>query len=177
MRFASKSQRYKREVRKPVFALVQGANGPEKVATRENIIAEFRQAGLTAHEREQVLARFTFNGLAEGEDALRRVSIYDTDQEAVDQEWDDETKAAIEANLIEGQNEWYFQLVEQRAAKPWPTYDSQTPKQILDTVVATGADVEGVLLYERENKNRATLVGELESQLAAEEEKEPLVAA
>lgn len=177
MRFASKSQRYKREVRKPVFALIQGANGPEKVATRENNIAEFRQAGLTPHEREQVLARFTFNGLAEGEDAMRRVSIYDTDQEAADQGWDAETKAAIEQNLIEGQNEWYFLLEEKKAAKPWPTYDSQTPKQILDTLAATGAEVEGVLLYERENKNRSTLISELEAQTAAEEESEPLVAA
>lgn len=175
MRFASKSQRYKREVRKPVYALVQGPDGPEKTATRENIIAEFRQAGLTPHERQQVLARFTFGGLAEGEDPMRRVSLYDTDQEAADHGWDDATKAAVEQNLLEGQSEWYFCLEEQRAAKPWPTYDSQTPKQILDTVTATGADVEGVLLYERENKNRATLISELESQIA--EEPEPLVTA
>ena len=175
MRFASKSQEYNREVIKPIFTLIQGPAGPEQHATRAPHLAQFVQSGLTAHEREQVRARFTFNGQYEGEDPMRRVSIYDTDQEAALHGWDAETKAAVEQNLLEGQNEWYFKLEERRAGKPWPSYDSQTPKQILDTAALIGADVEGVIAYERENKNRSTLVAELEAKLIGDPE--PLVAA
>lgn len=175
MRFASKSQEFNREVRKPVFGLIQGPGGPEKHVTRDSIMAQFVQSGLTPHEREQVKARFTFLGQYEGEDPTRRVSIYDTDMEATLNGWDAETKAEVEQNLIEGQGEWYFLLEEKRAPKPWPNYDSQTPKQILDTVSITGADVEAVIAYERENKKRTTLVTELEALLAGDPE--PLIAA
>ena len=176
MRFASKSQEYNREVRKPIFTLIQGPGGPEQHCTRKSIMAQFVQSGLTAHEREQARARFTFLGQYEGEDPMRRVSIYDTDQEANLNGWDAETKAAVEQNLIDGQNEWYFLLEEKKAAKPWPSYDSQTPKQILETVEVIGADLESVILYERENKNRSTLITELSTKLTVEEP-EPLVAA
>ena len=175
MRFASKSQEYNREVRKPIFTLIQGPAGPEQHCTREAILAQFMQSGVTANEREQVRARFKFGGLAEGEDPMRRVSIYDTDEQAELHGWDAETKAEVEQNLLEGQNEWYFKLEELKSERPWPTYDSQTPKQILDTLAVTGADVESVIAYERENKNRSTLVAELEAKLIGDPE--PLVAA
>jgi len=175
LRFASKSQEYNREVRKPIFALIQGPGGPEKVATRDGIMAQFEQSGLTAHEREQVRAKFTFLGQYEGEDPMRRVSIYDTDQAARFNDWDAETKAEIEQNLLEGQNEWYFVLEDLRATKPWPTYDKQTPKQIIETAAVIGADLEAVIAYERENKNRPTLVSELETLMV--QEPEPLIAA
>ena len=70
MRFASKSQEYNREVRKPIFTLIQGPAGPEQHCTREAILAQFMQSGVTANEREQVRARFKFGGLAEGEDPM-----------------------------------------------------------------------------------------------------------
>ena len=176
MRFASKSQEYNRTVRQPIFTIVQGPAGPEQKATREPIMAQFSQGGLTQYEKAQCAARFTFGGAAEGEDVMRRVSIYDTDYEATHNDWDAETKAAVEQNLLEGQNEWYFMLEEKRADKPWPSYGEQTPKQILDTATVIGADIEGVIAYERENKNRATLIAELQQKLAAQEP-EPLIAA
>ena len=176
MRFASKSPGFNRTVLQPIFTLVQGPGGPEQHATRQPIMAQFEQEGLTPHERAQCVSRFTFLGQYEGEDPLRRVSIYDTDYEAVKNEWDAETKRLVEQNLLEGVGEWYFLLEEKRADKPWPSYDSQTPKQILETVAVTGADIEAVIVYERENKNRSTLITELETKLKVEEP-EPLIAA
>lgn len=176
MRFVSKSQEFNREVRKPVYGLIQGPGGPEKHVIVDSIMAQFSQGGLTNAEWEQVRERFSFGGLAEGENPRRRVSIYDTDVEAAINDWDVDTKSQVEQNLLEGQSEWYFLLEEIKADKPWPSYDAQTPKQILETVAVTGANIEAVIAYERENKNRVTLVTELKS-LIATEEPEPLVAA
>lgn len=176
MRFASKSQEYNRTVRQPIYTIVQGPAGPEYKPTREPIMAQFEQGGLTQFEKAQCAARFTFLGSAEGEDVMRRVSIYDTDEAANAEGWDADTKREVEENLVAGQNEWYFMLEVKRASKPWPSYSEQTPKQILDTVTTIGANIEDVLAYERENKNRATLIAELQQKIT-EQEPEPLVAA
>ncbi len=160
-RYLSKSESYKRTVRQPVTTLVAGPAGPEVHPVREAIMAEFQKGGLTAHERELARQTFFFRGLAEGENPLSRVSLFDTDVEARLQGWTDETKAEIEAALDSGRNEWYFRVEEQRLPTPWPLYDKQTPKQIVETLKATGSDPEYVAAYERENKNRATVLTEL----------------
>jgi hypothetical protein len=175
MRFISKSQRYSRTVRQPVIELIQGLRGPEEKVTRGAIMAVFEQSGVTPFERELSKQRFTFLGQYEGEDAMRRVSIYDTDVEARANLWDAKTKAEVEASLIEGQNEFYFVVEELALPAPWATYDKQAPKQIVETLKVTGADYESVIAYERENKNRSTLIAELEA--IGAEESEPLVAA
>lgn len=118
-------------------------------------MAQFAQAGLTEHEKAQVKERFTFLGQYEGEDPMRRVSIYDTDLETRLNEWDDETKKDVEANLLEGQGEFYFLLDEQRQPKPWPNYDNlRSADKIAEIVKEQGYDSEAVIAYERENKNR-----------------------
>lgn len=175
MRFISKSQRYSRTVRQPEVTLVQGLRGPEEKVTRDAIMAVFEQSGVTPYERELAKQRFTFLGQYEGEDPMRRVAIYDTDVEARVFDWDAKTKAEVEASLIEGQNEWYFVVEELALVAPWATYDKQAPKQIVETLKVTGADFESVIAYERENKNRSTLIAELET--VGAEESEPLVAA
>jgi len=175
MRFISKSQRYSRTARQPMIDLIQGLRGPEEKVTRDAIMAVFEQSGVTPYERELAKQRFTFLGQYEGEDPMRRVSIYDTDVEARRNLWDAQTKAEVEASMIEGQNEFYFVVEELALPAPWATYDKQAPKQIVETLKVTGADPEVVVAYERENKNRATLIAELEA--IAAEELEPLVAA
>jgi hypothetical protein len=175
MRFISKSQRYSRTVRQPEMTLIQGPRGPEEKVTRDVIMAVFEQSGLTPYERELSKQRFNFLGQYEGEDPMRRVAIYDTDVEARVFNWDAKTKAEVEASLLEGQNEFYFVVEELALEAPWSTYDKQPPKQIVETLKVTGGDPEYCIAYERENKNRTTLIEEL--QAIGAEESEPLVAA
>lgn len=175
MRFISKSQRYSRTARQPVIELIQGLRGPEEKVTRDAIMAVFEQSGVTPYERELAKQRFSFLGQYEGEDPVRRISTYDTDVEARRYLWDAQTKSAVEASMIEGQNEFYFLVEELALAAPWATYDKQAPKQIVETLKVTGADPEACIAYERENKNRSTLIAEIEA--IGAEESEPLVAA
>lgn len=162
MRFASKSEEYNRTVRQPIMGLVQGPAGPERIATRDGIMAQFIQGGLTSFEKEQCRNRFTFLGQYEGEDVMRRISLYDTEEAAKALEWDAETKAEVEQNLLEGQNEFYFLLEEFRQPKPWPNYDEQRQAaKIAETVSTLGLDVEAVIAYERENENRKAVIDAL----------------
>lgn len=176
MRFASKSPGFNRTVQQPQWNTIRGDSGEmEKNVTRPWIMAQFEQMGLTAFEKEQVAARLKFTGLGEGEDPMRRVSIYDTDIAAESEGWDADTKARVEKSLLEGQSSTYFLLEEYRQPLPWPSYDEFTaPTKIAETVQTLGLDVEGVLAYERENKARPSVVRALEA-LAGEPE--PLVAA
>jgi hypothetical protein len=175
MRFASKSQEYNRTVLQPLFDRVRGQSGETEIAVkRDGIMAQFEQMGLTAYERAQCADRFNFLGVSEGENPLRRVSIYDTDYAAEQGGWSADTKAAVEKNLLEGQNDWYFLLEEQRQPLPWPSYDDFTaPTKIAETVQSLGLDIDGVLAYERENKNRKTVIQALEALV----ESEPFVTA
>jgi hypothetical protein len=169
-RYLSKSSDFNKTVRQPVTALVNGPHGPERVTTVAPIIVQFAQAGLTPYERELAQERFTFGGQAEGEDPLRRVSLFDTES----QDWSPELLAEIEAVLDAGQSEWYFRIEELSVPAPWPSYDKQTAMQVLETMVAAGANTELVIAYERENKNRTTLIEQIE---ALSQEPEPLIAA
>ena len=177
-RYLSKSQSYRKTVRQPLPTLVQGPAGPEMkvLPGNEQIMAEWLQGGLTAYERSLAQERFNFLGVSEGEDPLRRVSILDTDILAADAGWSEETKAEIEAELDEGQNEFYFRVEEQRLEAPWPAYDQQSAKEILEALPHTGVHPEYVLAYERENRKREAVIGPLETMVPVEEETELLTA-
>lgn len=162
MRFASKSEEYNRTVRQPIFGLVQGPGGPEQICTREGIMAQFTQGGLTSFEKEQCRERFTFLGQYEGEDPTRRLSVYDTDEQASQLGWDAETKAEVEQNLLEGQNEFYFLLEQYKQPKPWPNYDNiRQAAKVAEMVETLGLDPEAVIAYERENENRKAVIDAL----------------
>lgn len=176
MRFASKSPGFNRTVQQPLFDRVRGDSGEtEMVCTRPWIMAQFVQMGITAFEKAQVAARLKFAGLGDGEDPMRRVSMYDTETAADTEAWDAETRARVEKSLLEGQSSWYFLLEEERQPKPWPRYDEiRSAQKIAETVLAQGYDPEAVIAYEREHKNREAVITALEE---VSVEPEPLIAA
>lgn len=176
MRYLAKGG-YKKTVRKAEVQIVQGPNGPVETLARAPEIAVFWQFGVTPWERELARERFTFTGLAEGENPVKRLSIYDTDIAARERNWDAKTKAEVERVLDEGQNEFYFRVDEPLALKPWPKYDeARSAPKIAEAVLSLGLDVGGVIAYERENKNRESVIEALVA-LGNEQESEPLVSA
>lgn len=162
MRFISCAPGHKKAVVKPKRTLVNTDNGPEYTESERGYIAFFRQGGATQREIELALDRFKFTGTYEGENPTRRISIYDTDEQARAEGWDDDFKAKVEKALVDGQNQWYFLVEQLPAPKPWPSYDETAEKDILAVAEVTGVSLEAVAAYERENKKRKSILDKLE---------------
>lgn len=167
-RYISKSQRFKKTLRKAKLTLVNTELGPERQEESPPLIGYFQQGGATPAETRIALERFKFKGLGYDENPATRLSVLDTDELAHAQGWTAEEKAEIEELLDNGQGEFYFRVVRERAEKPWGNYDETPAAQIAATATMIGADIGAVLAYERENKNRKSVLEELEK--AAESE-------
>ena len=169
MRFLSLSQAFKKTVKKAERQLINTQQGPELQEISPPIIALFRQGGATAREKQLALERFQFKGLSEREDPTRRISVYDTDEEARHSGWSPELKAEIEQMLLEGQNQYYFAVQADPTPKPWPSYDETEPSLILETARMVGIDLAHVLAYESENGNRPQIIKAITGEVAADE--------
>lgn len=104
--------------------------------------------------------------------------FYDTDLEAAQNGWDDETKRMVETKLLrlcQTQPD-RIQRREREVPKaelPWATYDDATVEQILEIAPLVGA-VDRVLAYERENRDRPAITQGFASQPAVvDDEFEP----
>lgn len=169
-RYISRSQKFKKAIRKAKQTIVQGPQGPVYQTVVEPMAALFEQGGATPDEIRLALERFQFKGLAEGENPARRISVYDTDEQARRLGWDDDLKAEIEALLDRDQSSDYFKVEAPAAPIPWPSYDQTPPAKILEVALMVGVDPSAVLRYERENKNRTQVVKQLEESLAPQDE-------
>lgn len=143
------------------------------LVTRVGVDAQFRTGDFTDQEKAVAVSRFRFNGIPVDEytqlpvDPSYRISTFDTN----DQGWDEETKEWAEGFLMNHpQHGSDFVLVEiAKRQAPWQGYDSLAADRVVDLVTATGSDVEDVIAYEKENKNRKTLISALEELLTPSE--------
>lgn len=162
MRCISKATNLKRTVIHAERTIVNGKSGPEYVVTREPYIALFTQGGATAYEKQLALEKFKFTGTGEREDPLRRISIFDTDEKAAQENWTPEFKDEVEKSLLAGQGEFYFVVEAPKVEKPWPAYDTASPEDIPELAEMFGVSSIHVLAYERENQNRPSVIEALE---------------
>lgn len=84
--------------------------------------------------------------------------FFDTDIEAAEHEWDEDTKGLVERTLLKfckSQPDRIKQLEREipRAALPWPTYDETPVEKVADLASALGLVAEA-LAYEQENRAR-----------------------
>jgi hypothetical protein len=134
-------------------------------------VAQFEQSGMRDHEIQQALERWTFSGLPEGVNPLTRIGVYDQEANAIAADWTDEQRKAVERKL-------WFQAEDHpgdlafvpspRQPLPWPSYDSDTPDEILEFQKRLKVDPEIVRRYEEENQTRQEIIAamwELESRL------------
>lgn len=163
-RYISRSQAFKKGVVKAQTDSLRTAQGQTvQVETRKPIIAMFQQGGATPVEIQAALERFKFTGTYEGENVGRRISIYDTDEQAREHGWPDELKAEIEAVLDRDQGQNYFRAETATAPMPWPSYDETPAAKVPELAKTIGVPFETVLAYEREHENRPAVVKRLEA--------------
>lgn len=133
------------------------------VANRKPEIADFEPSGLLDHEIEAALECFNFSGLPEGVNPLTRIGIFDTESygQRFPQAERESKIAAMDARLRELQERFpsEFVIVDQPdSPKPWPSYDEDSPEEIIAARERFGFSPELVRLYEVENENRQEII-------------------
>jgi len=167
-RYLSQASGFKKTGRHAVNELLTGPNGDYRQLKTPSIICAFQQGGVTEWENKIASQRFGFRGVAEGEDPLRRISVYDTDEEANRRGWSAETKVDVERMLDSGQSADYFRVELPKAPAPWPSYDQTDALRIASMAEAIGVDPQAVLVYERENLAREEVLEQVASLLVSE---------
>lgn len=154
--------------------------------TQEPIYATFKplQAGAFLYENEEIAAlkHFNFHGNTQdiGEaiptDPLARISVFDSDEVAKEEGWDEATQAEVEAKLREyaANDPMSFLIVETTPiAAPFPAYDSYEgdTQALVVKLIEDGYDVEQVLYYERIfGQKRPEIIAALEEAVEVKQE-------
>jgi len=133
------------------------------------LVAHFEAGhGLFPHEVELALQVFgdqgAFGGLPDGTAPASRLGVWDSEAHAVFNQWSDEMhKNVVERMqyLAEVSPTRMIAVTDQWRPKPWTTYDTDSPKEIISFIVRLQFDAENVRLYEGENQNREDLMEDL----------------
>jgi hypothetical protein len=161
MRFVSQYGAYRIQLRPQIAEVF--SSGDVRV-TQEGLYASFERDILMPHEREIALGTFSFRGQYQERDEVRlvepdyRLSVWDSDRVAEREGWTPELKAWAEERLLSNGMHGidYIHVPALVLAPPWPTFDSYrgTPENLVKKLVEDGHDLEEVLAYELEHKNR-----------------------
>lgn len=162
------------------------ANG-KYLRTEPAVNAEFFHGGAPSYALEQALANPRFQSawqaLPDGAIYSAYVSSFDTDFQAEQQGWSEETKTFVEEFMLQHPDYGHrYALVVPPAdllEKPWPSYDDQHHKQIRVVAREGGYDIAKIIDYERKHKNRPTVIEDLEALLVghpSEDESEVVAA-
>jgi hypothetical protein len=180
MRFVSHIRGFSVQVVQPA---VRYSNYGDRIVDREMYIAQFSGDLITNDDLDFARRVFEEGGFINGRTTLldevtltpiiSRVSVYDTDEEALREKWDPKFKEMVEEFLLERSvNHPDFRPIEEaRVEPPWPTYDSfrGTPAKLVEKIAADGYRPEVALTYERQNQNRAEVISALEVEIASQE--------
>ena len=145
--------------------------------TVPGIDAEFTR-GAPGWAQDVALAHTPFQqrwgGLPDGTDFRTYVAMFDTDAEARENGWDEDAKDMVEQKLLNHPDFGVRYILatppSETEEEPWPNYDNTHHSKVSIVAEDIGADIEYVLKYEREHKNRPFVVGKLEEKLTVSED-------
>jgi hypothetical protein len=159
MRFVAKYQKYAIQAR-PQREIVT-IDGVPMVA-QEQIILEFEQGSLRPYEVDAGIAQLgARRGLPEGLDPSYRLSVFDTEWAAKALGFDNDTITYVEKFLLDSPSFGvdYILCEEPKVPAPWPNYDKLVNvEKLVAKVVDDGHDIDSVIEYEQQNKNRADVI-------------------
>lgn len=164
MRCISPHARYSIQIIEGDEQIVVDARGhATTVVQRKPVVADFRQGGLLDNELEVALESFNFSGIPDGVNPLTRISSFDTEAYTTRFPEADRPRLLEEINdrLRELQERFPSEFVvvdEPAAPKPWPSYDENTPEEIIEWREKLDIDPELVRRYEQENLGRKAVV-------------------
>ena len=182
MRFVSRWGRFSIQLRPQIQEAY--ATGMAKVL-QEAIYARFSPDRLSHIDRETAMQTWAdWNGSYQELDEVTtvkpdyRIGVYDTEEAAIMQGWDDETKQFVEDSLVEYARR-YDDIAEVPVtllSPPWPNYDQfkGSVPALMRKLVEEGYDLEEILEYENAVQGRGKVVEAIEALLADPEGLEAL---
>jgi hypothetical protein len=150
----------------------------QRYTVREAIPIQFSQGGLLQTDVDAALKHWSkWPGLTMEEDEMtpsspiERIGVFDTVEWQDKYGLDDADRAEVEKLLLgnPANGVHYIKVDEVRAAIPWPTYNETHHNKIPVLAEELGC-IDQVLAYERENKNRASVVAAVEERLPKTEQ-------
>ena len=154
--------------------------------TQEPIYAHFVPMvdGSFVFENEEAMARkqFNFHGntqeldQATPSDAVNRIAVYDTDEEAEKEGWDSATKTLVEEKLIgicQTTPNDLLLVTGTPISAPFPPYDAfeGDPEQLVMKLAEDGFDLDQVLYYEQVfGRKRPEVIEALQEMIEMEKE-------
>lgn len=188
MRFISHSPGFKIQV---MGERVHFSNFGDRIVDREGVIVEFNQNDVTDTDLLYAERLFTTEGLLHGRTVLvdevtptpilDRVSVYDTDEEAMRGDWYGRT--IVDSRGIEHDKKDYIeQFLSERAVNhpdfrqvaaitpqaPWPSYLTfqGSLDQLLDKIESDGFSLHEVLAFETQVAKRPAVIEAISARIA-----------
>jgi hypothetical protein len=174
MRFVSRYGRYGIQLRPQIQEAY--ATGMAKII-QESIWANFSPDILSHVDRETALKTWSsWNGSYQEMDEATtvppdyRIGVFDSDEAALREGWDEETHRWVDEQLIDFVNRYNDIAIVPKTLldPPWPKYDSfkGTVPALLRKLTEEGYDLNKVLDYEHAVQGRGKVIEALESALA-----------
>jgi hypothetical protein len=173
MRFISRSEGLRIEAIPQEWDTL--ANGQIR-EIKSGIMVEFRNGFLHPWEKDAARANFNYptreTDLTSGEKIDwvedNRVGVFDSLAAQESYVWSDELRKTVENNLLKaldirpGLRSDYMVVPRPVLAKPWPSYDETDHNRVAEMTQAMGLEKDSVIAYERDNKNRPSVITALE---------------
>ena len=122
------------------------------------INAAFSANDWNQRDYETAVLAFKFRGIYQHEDEATpvspayRLSVFDTDEAAAREGWDEDTKILVEKRMLEARANGrdYVLVAELALDPPWPSYDlfEGKPQALAAQVLALGFSLEETIAYE-----------------------------
>lgn len=183
MRFLSHIRKFGVQIVEP---RVRFSNYGDRIEDREMYVAQFTQDLVTDDDVRWAREVFEEQGMVNGRTTqldevtmtpLRnRLSVFDTDEEALKHDWTPEFKQQVEDFLVRRSIDHPdFRLITQKpVAPPWPRY--MDFRGTLDELIAKlrddGYALEQALEYEKSQGLRKMVIERLEQEIAAAQQEE-----
>lgn len=171
MYFASLSQGLSLPIRdRKVFYVQNGPNVGEIDHINPAVTVQFTPAGgAPEHVLDAISKLPAFGrGIGLNESPFDRIGAFDTVVAQKNEGWDDTTREFVENTLLAGAGTLYVRADYPKANAPWPNYDrvvgddEVAAETIARKVEEDGYDVSAVLVYEKQNQARQSVIDVLE---------------
>lgn len=146
----------------PAYGTVKIRGIDTQTEVDKGVDCQFQHKGLMQWEYEIAEEKLGLKGLGYDEDPRHRFSVYDTDLQALIENWDEETKTLVEQKLDHACGPDLLRIEKPKLTPPWPAYNrligEDAALMIADKVKNDGYEPHYCVNYERENLNRPEVI-------------------